>query len=117
MRQLLVLSVLALCACGQGSSGTVEAPAPVVGPQGPAGSPGANGTNATDVTIVQFCPGTTSYPTSFAEVGEWINNTLYAVYWNGSAWLTEIPPGAYTSTSTSLPCNFTVQANCVITNN
>jgi hypothetical protein len=68
-----------------------------------------NGTNAA-LTTVQFCPNyTVKYPSTFPEFGIVIDNTIYAVYWDGTnAWLTEVPPGNYASTSTSAPCNFTV---------
>ena len=97
--------LLLLTACNQG----------VQQIQGPQGLPGANGST---VTMVQFCPSyNTSYPSIFPEFGMCINDILYATYWDGkNAWTAEVVPGYYESTSTSAPCNFTVSANCVITN-
>lgn len=106
MKKLLLLLVLSSC----GASTTLSSlPQGIPGPAGPAGVSG------TIITPIQFCPGyVTTYPSTFAEVGLCIDNQLYAVYWNGQAALTLIPPGAYTSTSTSAPCNFTVLPNCQI---
>lgn len=70
------------------------------------------------VTTVSFCSSSgnnvvTNYPVTFPEYGICIDSILYAVYWDGkSAWLAEIVPGYYASTSTSAPCNFTVLADC-----
>lgn len=84
---------------------------------GEKGEPGANGSNGTVVTIVQFCPGNSQYPTTFPEVGMCINNRIYAVFWmNNSSYMAEVVPGNYHSTSTSLPCNFTVVSGCNISN-
>jgi hypothetical protein len=78
----------------------------------------ANGTNATSITIVQFCPNfQTTYPSTFAEVGICVGGQILAVYWDKTnAWLSSIPQGYYSSTSTSAPCNFTVLPNCQIQN-
>jgi hypothetical protein len=67
-------------------------------------------------SMVQFCSQyTTTYPNSFPEFGICSNNILYAVYWNGTnAWLAEIAPGNYMSTSSTSPCNFTVGSNCIV---
>lgn len=79
------------------------------------GNAGTNGQDGTQIKVVQFCPGTSVYPTTFPEVGLCIDNNLYGVFWmNNSSYMAEIPPGAYQSTSTSLPCSFTVQAGCII---
>jgi hypothetical protein len=82
------------------------------------GTDGTNGTDATPVTMVQFCKGyQTTYPSTFAEVGICVNGQITAVYWDGhNAWLSSIPTGYYSSTSTSAPCNFTVLPNCQIKN-
>ena len=80
------------------------------GAQGPAGTTG--------LSVVKFCSAyTTVYPTTFPEYGLCISGSIYAVYWdNTNAWLAEVVPGSYQSTSTSAPCDFTVSANCEITN-
>lgn len=78
------------------------------------GSNGAAGANAA-LSVVNFCSTQTVYPSAFSEVGLCIADTLYAVYWDSrNAWLTEIPPGNYRTTSTSVPCNFTVATNCQV---
>lgn len=87
------------------------------GDTGPAGPPGINGANGTPVNAVQFCSeqGSTVYPSHFPEYGLCISGALYGVYWNGTdAFLAEIVPGAYQSTSTGLKCNFTVAEGCLI---
>lgn len=92
----------------QGSSGTNGSD----GSQGPQGVPGA----PAKATAVQFCPRyAVVYPSTFPEFGLCIDDTLYAVYWDGkNSWLAEIPPGYYSSTSTTAPCNFTVKDKCLI---
>lgn len=74
------------------------------------GNPGTDGTSATSVSTVQFCSGyQTNYPGTFPEFGLVILGSIYAVYWDGhNAWLAQIVPGYYMSTSTSAPCNFIV---------
>lgn len=83
------------------------------------GTNGTNGTNATPIVAEQFCKNyTANYPSVFPEFGLLINGSLYAVYWDGkNAWLSVIPPGYYASTSTSAPCDFTVNTNGSITDN
>lgn len=78
---------------------------------------GTNGTNATSVTPVQFCPGVTTYANEFNELGFCISGSLYAVYSENDGFLSEIPPGNYSSDGINASCTFTVEANCVITNN
>jgi hypothetical protein len=105
----LILSAAMLCLMGCG--------------QGPQGVPGTNGSNGTDgtpgtaFTIVQFCPNVVpTYPTTFPEVGFCIQGSLYAVYSANDGFLTEIPPGTYTSNAVGSACNFTVAANCAVSN-
>lgn len=118
----------------QGTKGDTGAPGQdgAVGPQDPqgnvglpgatgvAGAPGVNGTNGQDAsptTVIQFCSGqdATTYG-HFPEKGLCIANKLYGVYFDGqNAWLAEIVPGNYRSTSTSLACNFTVTSGCTVT--
>jgi len=87
------------------------------GKDGKDGTNGTNGINGTSVTVVEFCgPAQTVYSSSFPEYGLCINNAIYGVYWDGkNSWLAEIPSGAYNSTSTSLPCTFTVTGGCTVT--
>lgn len=102
--------------CGQKNTFIHNGSPGIEGDKGDIGAPGATGQAGTSITAVQFCPNAhLVYPTSFPEIGFCFNGDLYAVYWdraNLNAWLTEIPPGYYASTSTSAPCNFTVIANC-----
>jgi hypothetical protein len=93
----------------------------LTGAQGATGATGAQGiagTNSTPVSTVQFCKGyQTNYPGTFPEFGLVISGAIYAVYWDGSnAWLAEVIPGYYASTSTSAPCNFTVNVNGTVSN-
>ena len=81
------------------------------GLSGQNGSPGAPGTQ---ITLVQLCPGTTMYPTTFVEVGVCVDDELWAVYSQNGGFLTKIPPGAYSSNGIGSSCNFTVAAHCVI---
>jgi len=89
------------------------------GPQGETGPQGLQGIQGlSGVSAVQFCPNyAASYPNVFPEFGLCVNNAIYAVYWdNKNAWLAEVVPGYYSSTSTSAPCNFTVTLGCNISN-
>lgn len=83
----------------------------IVGPQGPQGDPGAPGTV---VTWVQFCQGTTTYPSTYIEGGFCINNNLYAVYSANNGFLVYLPPGNYSSNAINSSCSFTVLPNCQI---
>lgn len=85
-----------------------------VGPAGPAGPAGSPGTDLTPISVVQFCPGTTSYANEFNEVGYCIGGNLYAVYSANDGFLSEIPPGNYTSDGIGSSCNFTVLPDCEI---
>jgi Collagen triple helix repeat (20 copies) len=80
------------------------------GPQGAPGSPG------TTISIIQFCPGTTTYPSAFLEIGFCIDNSIYAVYSANDGFLTLVPPGVYASDGINDSCTFTVQANCIVVN-
>ena len=106
----LILCALLLSACGQGPQGIpgkdgLSAP---LGPQLPDGTP---------VTPVQFCPNTTTYPTTFSEVAFCINNNLYAVYSANDGFLTLIPPGTYNSNGINSTCTFQVLPNCMVLDN
>jgi len=72
--------------------------------------------NGTIVEPVQFCPGATTYPSEFNEVGFCIQGNLYAVYSQNGGFLSEIPVGYYGSDGINASCNFTVLANCGISN-
>lgn len=76
----------------------------------------ANLFNGSQITAVQFCAGQVEqYPTSFPEYGLCLNNTLYAVYWDGhNSWLAQVAPGNYLSTATGLQCNFTITTGCTV---
>ncbi len=77
------------------------------------GTPGVNGTV---ITPVPLCPGVTTYPSVFIEVAFCIQSRLYAVYSANSGFLTEIVPGAYTSSAIGSRCDLTVSANCAVSN-
>jgi hypothetical protein len=87
------------------------------GIQGLTGAAGSAGAPGTVVSVVQFCPGTTSYPGTFAEVGVCIGGNIWAVYSANDGFLTEVVPGEYSSDGVNDSCNFTVAANCVVTQN
>lgn len=78
------------------------------------GTPGANGTPGTVVKPLRLCPGTQQYPSTFIEVAFCIQDTLYAAYSIPGAFLTELPPGAYSSTGVGSSCSFNVGAHCQI---
>lgn len=100
MKKLLILSLF-LISCG---------------PPGPRGATGPAGADLNPITIVQFCPGTTTYPTTFQEVGFCISNEIWAVYSLNNGFLTLVPPGNYNSNALNSNCNFQVLPNCQIIN-
>lgn len=119
---LIVLSLVAAC----NDTGPMGPPGQsIVGPQGatgttgspgPQGSPGVNGTDGTSPSIVQFCAGTTTYPSTFCEIGFCFNNVLYATYSVNDGFSTEIAAGDYSSAGVNCSCNFTVTEGCSIAN-
>lgn len=93
----------------QGPSGAVGAPGEsIVGPQGPAGLDG------TQITIVPLCPGVTTYPGVFIEVGMCIDHKLYGVYSYANGFLTYLPSGQYSSNAIGSACSLTV-SGCTVT--
>lgn len=81
------------------------------GTDGVNGTNGSNGLNGSSVTVVQFCQGTTTYPTAFLEVGLVIAGKMYGVYSINNGFLTYLPPGAYSSNAVGSSCNFTINAD------
>lgn len=73
-----------------------------------------DGVNATPVSIINLCPGTTTYPTTFIEVALCIDNNLWGVYSYSNGFLTELPPGDYMSNAVGSNCNFHVGVGCVV---
>lgn len=107
----------------QGASGStgsqgVQGTTGNTGNRGVMGNTGSQGQAGTSVTTVEFCKqGPTIYPSHFPEYGLCISSNIYAVYYDKqNAWLAEIVPGHYQSTSTGLQCTFNVLANCRIEN-
>lgn len=95
------------------------------GSSGPQGAPGTNGTNgnngqngvdATPITMVQFCHGIPSYPSTFIEFGFCLQGSLYATYSANGGFTTYLPPGSYSSNAIGSSCNFTVVSGCQISN-
>jgi hypothetical protein len=122
---LLALTLLAGCQEGPrgytGDPGAVGAQGPngydgqdgATGATGPQGAAGADGQPARVVTL---CPGTTNYSQRvFIETALCINNRLFGVYSQNSGFLTEFPPGNYSSNAIGSACSLTVHANCVVT--
>jgi hypothetical protein len=96
----------ALITCDDGTNAFIA--------NGANGSNGSNGTNGTVVTPIQFCPGTSSYPSTFIEVGFCINDSIWAVYSANGGFLTEILPGKWSSNAIGSRCDFTVLPHCRI---
>lgn len=85
------------------------------GPAGVSGSTGAAGQAGTIILPIKFCPNSVAvYPSVFPEYGVCIDNKLYAVYSANDGFLTEIPPGQYSSNAIGSSCTFTVLLNCQI---
>lgn len=98
MRKLSVILFLCL-GCGQPSA-SVSQTLPIAASNG--------------ITPVQFCPNTTTYPTTFSEVAFCIDNNLYAVYSENDGFLSLIPPGNYISNGINSTCTFHVLPNCIV---
>lgn len=84
----------------------------IVGPSGP---PGRDGIDAPRLSMISLCPGITSYPGVFIEVGICISGQLYAVYSDHGGFLTLISPGSYHSFAIGSACDLTVGPDCEIT--
>jgi hypothetical protein len=119
-----IVMVAALVGCGRGPVGATgpsgsngtngqQGNTGAAGPQGAQGSPGIDGTS---VTVVKFCPGVTTYPSTFVEVGFCIGGKLYGTYSANDGFSSELPPGSYGSKGINASCNFVIAANCVINN-
>lgn len=94
-----------------------QGPIGVMGPQGPIGNTGVQGPSGLDgtkITIVQFCNGSPSYPSTFPEVGLCISNNLYAVYSANNGFLVLVTPGSYRSNAIGSSCDFVVLPNCQV---
>jgi len=80
------------------------------------GSNGLNGSNGSDasIKIVQFCKGTTKYPSEFNEVGFLIDGKIYGVYSINNGALVYLPPGAYSSNVLNSSCSFVINADNTI---
>lgn len=77
---------------------------------------GAAGINISPVSIVQFCPGTTVYPSQFNEVGFCISGNLYGTYSANDGFSSYLPPGTYSSNGINSSCTFTIGPNCQVSN-
>lgn len=86
------------------------------GNAGPSGAPGSPGLNATPVTLIQLCPGTPVYPSTFIEYAICIDSQLYGVYSQNGGFLSLLLPGSYTSDGINSTCNLTILPNCGVTN-
>ncbi len=116
---MLFLLLGAMVGCGKngkdGASGSNGVPG-LMGPAGPVGPQGSPGIDGTSVTVVKFCPGTTVYPSKFIEIGFCVDGKLYGTYSANGGFSTELPPGTYGSNGINASCNFTIGANCQVTN-
>ena len=96
----------------QGADGAAGA----IGQPGSPGNDGRDGVDATPVTIVQLCPGTTTYPSVFVEIAFCVSGRLYGTYSTHGGFSTELPPGNYSSNTLGSRCNLTIHTNCVVSN-
>lgn len=108
--------VLAGCGTEKFESGSNGQPG-IVGPKGDKGDPGDRGPAGADglpAQVVMLCSGINTYPGVFVEVALCLNNKLYGVYSANGGFLTELPPGNYSSNAIGSACNLTVHANCIV---
>lgn len=117
MKYIILVFILSLIACGGNGTNDITSPVQTCTISNntitcPDGSKVTLPTN--NFTIVQFCPGITSYPQTFSEIGFCINNQLYAVYSANDGFLTLVPPGTYSSNGINSSCTFNVGLNCEV---
>ncbi len=105
--------------CGRGPAGPSGADGvSITGAKGEVGSTGpqgAPGSDASSVTVVELCPGVTTYPSTFVEIAFCAQGKLYGTYSAHGGFSTELPPGTYSSHGINSDCTFTVGANCMVT--
>lgn len=110
----LICFIVGFSSCGkQGIPGPRGEPG-ATGAQGDVGPQGPAGADALPVTVVQLCPGVTTYPATFVEVAFCIGGTLYATYSTHGGFSTELPPGTYSSNAVGSSCTFTVIDGCEV---
>lgn len=112
-------SVTLICDGATGPTGATGAQGATgsTGATGSQGTQGIPGVDTTPITVVQFCPNVTpQYPSTFPEVGICLQNRIYAVYSANDGFLTEVPPGVYSSNAIGSACTFTILPNCGIQN-
>ena len=80
------------------------------------GNPGMPGMPGTQIKMIQFCPGSASYPSTFLEYGMLIGTSVYGVYSANDGFLAYLPPGLYLSNAINSTCDFTINADGSITN-
>lgn len=85
--------------------------ATIIGPPGASGPAGLNGTT---ITVVQLCPGMSTYPGVFVEDALCVDNELYGAYSIPGAFLTALPDGEYTSQGIGSACNLII-TGCNVT--
>lgn len=110
MKYLVITMFVLLAGCGRGPVG-------VPGPKGDTGAQGVQGeagTDATPVTIVQLCPGTTTYSSKFVEIAFCVGGRLYGTYSQNGGFSTELPPGSYSSNGINSSCSFIIYADCIV---
>lgn len=95
-----------LILCPDGSSSFVYN-----GIDGTNGVDGRDGTNAATVEMIKFCPMITGSYGNFPEYGFRLDGKVYAIYSLPVAFLTQLYPGNYTTTSDGQNCSFTVNAD------
>lgn len=86
------------------------------GATGLAGSAGPAGLDGQPARVITLCPGVTAYPGIFVETALCINNRLYGVYSSNGGFLTELPPGVYSSATIGSACTVTIASNCQVVN-
>ncbi len=107
-----ILLLLTACTGPQGEVGTTgpQGPTGNIGVTGPQGTPGVD---AEPVTIVQLCPGNSSYGT-FIEIAFCVAGQLYGTYSANGGFSTLIAPGTYNSNGINSTCTFTVTEGCTV---
>lgn len=87
------------------------------GANGQDGEDGRDGTPGTAISAVRLCPGDTVYPSTFIEVAFKFDGKLWAVYSTHGGFMTQLPPGRYSSNGVNSRCDFTVNNDLTISNN
>lgn len=113
---ILANAVFVLNSCAPKTTTEVRGTPGITGATGGQGANGHDGEDATPVTVVQLCPGHSTYPSVFLEYAICLQGQLYGVYSSNGGFLALLPPGTYSSNAIGSACTLTIGTNCEVSN-